>query len=36
MPLYDEIWNMEGKIALPGGAAMNSARAANYFLKHFN
>ena len=34
MPLYDEIWKMDGKTAMPGGAAMNSARATNYFLKH--
>jgi len=34
MPIYDEIWGMEGRSAIPGGSAMNSARAANYFLKH--
>jgi len=34
MPIYDEIWDMEGRSAIPGGSAMNSARAANHFLKH--
>jgi len=34
MPIYDELWGMEGRSAIPGGSAMNSARAANYFLKH--
>jgi hypothetical protein len=34
MPLYDEIWNMPGRSAIPGGSALNSARSANYFLKN--
>ena len=34
MPIYDEIWKMEGKTAIPGGSAMNSARATNYMLKN--
>jgi sugar/nucleoside kinase (ribokinase family) len=32
--LYDEIWCMKGRKATPGGAAMNTARAANCMLKH--
>ena len=32
MPIYDEIWNMPNREAIPGGAALNSARAANYVL----
>ena len=34
MPIYDELWNMPGKETIPGGSALNSARAANYMLKH--
>ena len=34
MPIYDEIWNMSDKIAVPGGSAMNSARSTNYMLKN--
>lgn len=33
MPIYDEIWGMEGKLAIPGGSALNSARATNFMLK---
>ena len=33
-PMYDEIWNMEGRLAIPGGSALNSARATNYMLKN--
>lgn len=33
LPLYDELWNTEGSTKIPGGAALNSARACNYFLK---
>ena len=36
MPIYDEAWNMPGRSAIPGGSAMNSARAANYFMNHRN
>jgi adenosine kinase len=34
LPLYDELWNMEGREAIPGGSALNSARATNFMLKH--
>lgn len=34
MPIYDELWAMEGRQAIPGGSALNSARSANYFLKN--
>jgi len=34
MPIYDECWNMPGRAAIPGGSAMNSARAANAFMHH--
>jgi len=34
LPLYDELWAMEGRAAIPGGSALNSARSANYFLKN--
>ena len=33
MPMYDELWGMEGRLAIPGGSGMNSARAANCMLK---
>jgi len=33
MPIYEESWNMPGRAAIPGGSAMNSARAANHFMK---
>jgi adenosine kinase len=32
MPLYDELWNMEGRAAIPGGSALNSARSCNWLL----
>lgn len=32
MPIYDEIWNMEGRETFPGGSTLNSARGANWFL----
>ena len=34
LPMYDEIWNMEGRMAIPGGSALNSARATNFMLKN--
>lgn len=34
LPIYDEIWNMEGREAIPGGSGLNSARACNYMLKN--
>ena len=32
--MYDEIWGMEGRLAIPGGSTLNSARSANFILKH--
>ena len=34
LPIYDEIWGMEGREAFPGGSALNSARACNFILKN--
>jgi adenosine kinase len=34
LPIYDEIWDMEGREAFPGGSALNSARACNFILKN--
>jgi adenosine kinase len=34
LPLYDEIWAMEGRLAIPGGSALNSARSANFMFKN--
>jgi len=34
MPLYDELWNMPGREAIPGGSALNSARSTNFMLKN--
>ena len=34
MPIYDEIYNMAEVQLIPGGSALNSARSANYMLKH--
>lgn len=33
MPVYDELWNMEGRLAIPGGSGLNSARSMNFMLK---
>lgn len=33
MPLFDECWNTEGRKAITGGAALNSARACAYALQ---
>jgi adenosine kinase len=33
MPIYDEIFKMDGRQIFPGGSALNSARAANYAYK---
>ena len=30
MPLYDEIWARADKLTIPGGAALNSARASKH------
>jgi adenosine kinase len=34
MPIYDELWALPERAAIPGGSALNSARSANYFLKN--
>ena len=34
LPLYDELWNMEGRQAIPGGSALNSARSNNWILNN--
>jgi len=34
IPIYDELWHTEGRLAIPGGSALNSARACNYILKN--
>lgn len=34
MPIYDELWNMPNREAIPGGSALNSARSTNYMLKN--
>lgn len=36
MPIYDELWNREDRIAIPGGSALNSIRATNFMLKDSN
>ena len=33
LPLYDELWKMEGRQTIPGGSTLNSIRSANYMLK---
>jgi len=33
MPIYDEIFKMDGRQIFPGGSALNSARANNYSYK---
>lgn len=33
MPLYEELWKMEGVEIIPGGSAQNTLRAANFMLK---
>ena len=32
MPIYQEIWHMEGRETIPGGSALNTVRAANFML----
>jgi adenosine kinase len=34
LPIYDELWGMENKLAIPGGSGLNSARSVNFFLKN--
>lgn len=34
MPLYDELWALPDRAAIPGGSALNSARSANFVLKN--
>lgn len=36
LPLYDELWATEGRLAIPGGSGLNSARAMNFALKNQN
>ena len=33
MPIYDELFKEEGRDVLPGGSALNSARASQHVLK---
>ena len=33
MPIYDEVYNAPGRKVTPGGSALNSARAANHYLR---
>lgn len=33
MPIYSELWNMDGRLAIPGGSALNSARASAVHFK---
>ena len=34
MPMYEELWGMEGVKTIPGGSGLNSARGANFMLKN--
>lgn len=34
MPLYDELWLMEGIETIPGGSGLNTTRAVNFMLKN--
>ncbi|CDW73100.1 adenosine kinase [Stylonychia lemnae] len=34
MPIYEEIWRIEGVQKIPGGSSLNSVRSANYMLKN--
>jgi adenosine kinase len=36
LPLYDELWRMEGIQRIPGGSSLNSVRSANFMLKTTN
>jgi len=33
MPMYDEIFHLEGTHLVPGGSALNSCRAAKHIMK---
>jgi len=33
LPLYDEIWKMDGVVKIPGGSSLNTVRSANFMLK---
>lgn len=33
LPLYDELWKMEGIDTIPGGSALNTTRALNFMIK---
>ena len=34
MPIYDDLWKMDGLMTIPGGSGLNSARSANFMLKN--
>lgn len=34
MPLYDELWAQPGRLAIPGGSGLNTARSLNFVLKN--
>jgi adenosine kinase len=34
LPLYDELWKLEGIETIPGGSALNTIRATAYLLNH--
>jgi len=34
LPLYEELWNTEGRLAIPGGSGLNSARSNNFMLNN--
>lgn len=34
LPLYDELWATEGRLAVPGGSGLNTARAVNFVLRN--
>lgn len=33
LPLYEEIWRIDGVQKIPGGSSLNSIRSANFMLK---
>lgn len=33
LPLYEELWNLEGSIKIPGGSCLNTIRSANFMLR---
>jgi sugar/nucleoside kinase (ribokinase family) len=36
LPIFDEVYHMEGRKSTPGGSSLNSARAANHILRKEN